>query len=208
MEASAKFWDRLADRYAKKPIDDMPSYEHKLKLTQSYMTKSTKVLEVGCGTGSTALIHAPHVKHILATDLSGNMIEIARSKAQAQNVSNVDFITSSVENLEVKEPIDMILALSFLHLVEDRALILQKLYSWLKPGGILVTSTVCLGESHKIFKFIGPIGRKLGLLPVLKVFTQTEIRQSILDTGFEIDCNWVPQNGNSIFIIAKKPEGI
>ncbi len=32
---------------------------------------------MGCGTGTTALIHAPFVKHITGIDISPNMLEIA-----------------------------------------------------------------------------------------------------------------------------------
>jgi len=39
-------------------------------------------LEFGCGTGSTALLHASFVKHMTATDISDEMIEIAKQKAK------------------------------------------------------------------------------------------------------------------------------
>lgn len=206
MEVSAKFWDKLAVRYSKRPIANVPAYEHKLKVTQSYMSQDTEVLEVGCGTGSTALIHASKVKHIVATDISSGMLDIARLKALDKGVNNVDFVTSSVEDLRLENPVDMVLALSLLHLVEDKDFVLSKLYDQLKPGGLLVTSTVCMGESLKIFKYIGPIGKMLGLMPTLKVFTQQNLKQSILDAGFSIDYQWRPDSGHSLFVVAKKPE--
>ncbi len=50
-----------------------------------------EVLEFGCGTGTTAITHAPYVKHIRAIDISSNMIEIAQRKADAKNIKNVTF---------------------------------------------------------------------------------------------------------------------
>jgi len=41
-----------------------------VKITQQYFQATWRVLEFGCGTGSTAIVHASHVDHILATDLS------------------------------------------------------------------------------------------------------------------------------------------
>jgi ubiquinone/menaquinone biosynthesis C-methylase UbiE len=41
-----------------------------------------EVLEFGCGTESTAIAHAPYVKHIQALDISSKMIDIAQGKAQ------------------------------------------------------------------------------------------------------------------------------
>ena len=81
MHHSAKFWDKIAERYSKQPIADEAAYQKKLKVTQEYFQPDLEVLEFGCGTGSTAIIHAPYVKHIRAIDISSNMIDIAQDKA-------------------------------------------------------------------------------------------------------------------------------
>lgn len=203
MSKTVKFWDKVANRYSKSAIDDMPAYQHKLDVTQTYMSTNHKVLELGCGTGSTALIHAPYVKHILATDISNNMLDIARSKAKAEGVHNIEFCNVSVEDIQVNEPVDIILALSLLHLLEDKEQVLTKMIQWLKPGGYLVTSTVCLGDSMKWFKFVGPLGRIIGLMPLVKVFTSADLIQSMLKAGFAVDYQW--QSGRSTFIVATKP---
>ena len=70
MKDETKFWDRIAKRYSKKPVPSQEIYEEKLKKTQAVFTPEMKVLEVGCGTGTTSLIHAPFVKNIIATDFS------------------------------------------------------------------------------------------------------------------------------------------
>jgi ubiquinone/menaquinone biosynthesis C-methylase UbiE len=80
---AARFWDKVAERYARRPVDDEAAYQHKLQVTRDYLTPGMTVLEFGCGTGTTALAHAPFVKRILATDVSPKMIEIARRKADA-----------------------------------------------------------------------------------------------------------------------------
>lgn len=70
-------WNRSAARYARRPIADQSAYLKKIALTQSYFRPDMDVLEFGCGTGSTAPIHAPKVRSYLATDASPRMIEIA-----------------------------------------------------------------------------------------------------------------------------------
>ena len=70
MEYSAKFWDKIADQYSKESIADEAAYQKKLQVTQEYLKPHMEVLEFGCGTGSTAIIHAPYVKHIRAIDYS------------------------------------------------------------------------------------------------------------------------------------------
>ena len=99
MADTACFWDKIAEKYAKRPVADQSAYERKLATTRRYLRADMEVLEFGCGTGATALHHAPFVKHIRATDISGKMIEIARSKAEAQGVTNVTFEQSDVEAL-------------------------------------------------------------------------------------------------------------
>ena len=77
----ARFWDRIARRYARTPVPDEAIYQKKLSLTRKWMTPQMHVLEFGCGTGSTALKHAPFVNRILALDISAKMLDIARGKA-------------------------------------------------------------------------------------------------------------------------------
>jgi len=205
MTHPSAFWDRWADRYSKRPIADPDSYERKLSVTRSYFRPDMEVLELGCGTGSTALLHAPHVKRITATDISAKMIEIARAKAAAEGVSNVAFEQASVDSL-ARSPTryDVVLALSVLHLMEDRAPVIDNVHRLLKPGGVFVTSTPCLAETMKIFKYIGPLGRWLGLLPTLRIFTEAELIASMTDAGFAIDHHWRQGEGKAVFLVAKK----
>ena len=100
MSQTAKFWDKSADRYSKAPVRDEEAYKKKLEITRSYFNPETKVFELACGTGSTAIAHSPFVKHILAIDISSRMLEIAREKADAANIDNVSFKQSTIEELE------------------------------------------------------------------------------------------------------------
>ena len=205
MPPSSKFWDRIAKRYAKSPVADEAAYQKKLEVTRQYLTPDMEVLEIGCGTGSTALAHAPYVKHIRATDISAKMLEIARGKAAADDVTNVTFEQVSVEELRASDQTyDVILALSILHLLEDRDAAISQLHAMLKPGGVLVSSTACLGDRMGFFKFIAPIGKFLRLMPLVKVFTTQELLDSMTAAGFEIDHHWQPGKGKAVFIVAKK----
>jgi hypothetical protein len=82
---------------------------------------------------------------------------------------------------------------------------IAKVHKMLKPGGVFVSSTVCLGNTMKFFKLIGPLGRALGVLPLLQVFTTQELVDSIKAYGFEIEHQWSPGKGTSVFIVAGKP---
>lgn len=207
MEQSAKFWDKIAERYSKRPIADEAAYQKKLQVTREYFQRDMEVLEFGCGTGSTAIIHAPYVKHIHAIDISSKMIEIAQGKADAEKVTNVTFERSTIDEFSVSDQtLDAVLALSILHLLENKEEVIAKVHRMLKPGGIFVTSTACLGDTMKYIKLIAPIGKFLGLMPLVKVFTTKELEDNLADAGFQIDYQWQPGKGKAVFIVAKKAE--
>ena len=50
MTASAKFWDRIAERYAKKPVADEATYQKKLAISRDYFRPEMELFEFGCGT--------------------------------------------------------------------------------------------------------------------------------------------------------------
>jgi ubiquinone/menaquinone biosynthesis C-methylase UbiE len=165
-----------------------------------------EVLEFGCGTGSTAIAHASYVKHILATDISPKMIEIARENAHANDVENVTFTVATIEALEASDnAFDAVLGLSILHLLEDKEAAIAKVHKLLRPGGVFVSNTVCLGDTMKWFRFIGPIGRALGLMPLVRIFTRNELEESLVTAGFEIEYAWQPDEGRVVFIVARRP---
>ena len=206
MGQPSKFWDKHAERYSKSPVSDEESYQKKLQVTRDYLRPDMEILEFGCGTGSTAITHAPHVKHIQAIDISAKMLEIAERKADADDVKNITFEQSSIDEFSAPDQtFDAVMAHSILHLLENKEAAISKVHKMLKPGGVFVTSTVCLGDS--MLKFIGlvaPIGNLFGLLPVLRVFTAKKLENSLTAAGFEIDHQWRPGKGQAVFIVAKK----
>lgn len=72
-----KFWNGTARKYAASQIGDMAGYERTLARTRSYLHPDDRVLEIGCGTGTTALIHAPNVTHCSPSALMGLIEAVA-----------------------------------------------------------------------------------------------------------------------------------
>lgn len=207
MGQSARFWDIIANRYARQPIADEEAYQKKLEITRSFLRPDMELLELGCGTGSTAILHAPHVKHILAIDISEKMLQIARNRANAQNISNITFRQSAIEDFSAAdESVDMVLCLSILHLLEDREAVIDQVFKILRPGGLFVSSTTCLGDMNSLFKYIAPVGYRLGLLPLVRSFSVQQLANSINNAGFSIELQWQPPGkGKAVFIVARKP---
>ncbi|WP_417432271.1 class I SAM-dependent methyltransferase [Kiloniella sp.] len=202
---SAKFWDKNADRYSKSTISNQAAYEKKLEITQSYFTPDMDVLELGCGTGSTAIIHAPFVKHIRAVDISQKMLEIAQDKAEKENITNVTFDQAAIDTFTAADQsYDIIMTHSVLHLLDDKEVTIANIHQMLKPGGYFISSTVCLTGIMKLLQLVVPIGRLFGFMPLVKFFSAKHLEKSITNAGFDIIQSWEPKKSHSAFIVARK----
>lgn len=206
MAAQDLFWDRLADKYASQPIADQTAYRTKLARTQEFLRPDMELFEFGCGTGGTAIEHAPHVRHVRAVDFSENMLTHARRRAAEAGVGNVTFERGDIATMKI-EPAryDVVLGLSVLHLLENREAVIARVFDILKPGGIFVSSTACLGGSLRWMGWIAPIGQWLGKFPHLDIMSHDELRRSITGAGFRIEHDWRPGKLAAVFLIARKP---
>lgn len=205
MGHSAKFWDWIAKRYSKQPIADEATYEKKLRITRGYFQQDMKILEFGCGTGSTALLHAPYLSHIRAIDVSPKMIEIAQAKADAENIKNVAFECLAIDEFSAPEhSFDAVLGLNILHLLENKEEIIASVYDMLKPGGVFITSTACIADMKMLYRIIAPVGNFLRVIPLVRVFTSKELQDSLTNAGFQIDYQWQPGKDKAVFFAAKK----
>ncbi len=209
MPDKAKFWNRIADKYSRQAISNQKAYEIKLDLTREYFTPESKVLEFGCGTGSTAILHAPYVKHIDAIDVSDEMIRIARAKLKPEGIDNVSFDIADMDTFRpMAGTYDVALGLNILHLLDDRMAAMQQVYKTLKPGGYFVSSTVCLREKllFRLMEPLFPVMNTLGQWPRVRRFTAKRLQDDIESLGFKTVHYWQPGNGPVAFIVAQKPE--
>lgn len=206
VDSSVKFWNRFAKKYAKKPISDQQAYEKKLALTREYLKPESRVLEFGCGTGGTALLHAPRVKEIIALDSSAKMIEIAEAKAAESEVNNVRFQTGTLFDGDwPPASFDVVLGLNVLHLIADYEASIRRCYELLTDGGVLITSSGCLGEMNLFLRTLLPMVGSTGLIPKVKVFTLKELEAAMTSAGFRILKSVNYNKGNfTRFIVAEK----
>ncbi|MFY0596057.1 MAG: class I SAM-dependent methyltransferase [Cognatishimia sp.] len=201
------FWNKMARGYAKSPVGNPAAYQVKLDKTAEYLRPTDHVLEFGCGTGTTALIHAPRVAKMDAIDFSKEMIAIAREKLWDQSAPNVSFEVSSFEDWPVPvegQGYDAILGMSILHLIKDAESTLDKVHKSLKPGGVFVSSTVCLGDGKGLGRYFLPVLGAIGVLPRIRFLKATALQKMIKDHGFEIEHHWQPDGTPTLFAIARR----
>ena len=210
MRTDASFWDKIARKYARDPIKDMEAYEYTLGRTRSYLKPTDKALELGCGTGSTALLLAPSVAHITASDFSEGMLEVGREKAQAEAVENINFANVDVAASISEEVYDVIMGFNLFHLVKDMGAAFAEVHARLKPGGLFISKTPCLSEpglglKFGILKLAIPVMQLVGKAPFVNLMSIRELEAAVTDAGFEIiESGNFPATPPSRYLVARR----
>lgn len=203
--ADAAFWDRIARKYAARPISNMEAYEYTLGRTKSYLRETDRVLELGCGTASTAMLLAPGVGHITATDISPEMVEIGREKAEAEGVENITNLVAAIGDAALGDDYDAVLAFNLLHLTDDPVQAIRDIHQMVKPGGLFISKTVCLEGLMGLMRVPMFVMSRLGKWPKVRFLTQRGLERMIADAGFEIvESGNYPKKPPSRYIVARK----
>ena len=198
-----KFWNRVAGRYAARPLKDVAAYEAMLADVASRLKSTDRVLELGCGTGGTAIHLAPGVSHWTATDFSSEMIAIARAKPAGKNL---DFVVADAEHAFDGGPFDAICAFNVLHLIEDHPSMLAQIFANLQPGGLLISKTWCFADMPLKLRALFSLLRAFGLFPAVTALSLPRLRECLLNSGFEIvDERVFGKYWQNPYIVARKP---
>ena len=156
---------------------------------RTLLNPSDTVLELGCGTGTTALALAPSVSHILATDVSDAMLAKGREKAQTAGATNVDFLQSDTQDAP-EGPFDVVLAFNLLHLIKDMDRALADIAKRTKPGGLFISKTFCMPDRRNmIWWFIQlglPVMQAIGKAPYFAKLSTADLDAAITKAGFTI----------------------
>jgi ubiquinone/menaquinone biosynthesis C-methylase UbiE len=206
-----KIFNMLAKDYDK--TEEVRFEQHTIKTienTKKYLKASDVVLDYGCATGTKALELAGKVKKIYAIDISSKMIELAKRKLVESKIENVNFEKATIfDNRFKTESFDVITAFNILHLLEDSRQDLQRITDLLKPGGLFISTTPCLGEKMSrrdkfVFSLVVLL-MKIRLFPYIERFKFSEIEDLIAHGNLQIVETEKSYHGLSgCFIVAKK----
>ncbi len=104
-----------------------------------------------------------------------------------------------------RETYDVILAFNIFHLVEDARKAVERAAKLLKPGGLMISSTPCLGETGLVLRTLLPLVSKVGILSYLRTFRIAEVRDLKRDGGFQIlESEVLEGTIPSCFVVAQK----
>lgn len=211
MNKSKKFWDSASKNYDK--TEERFEYIHNKSRenTKKYLHSSNIVLDYGCGTGTTTCELADLVKEIHAIDISPKMIEIAKEKAGARQIENVNFLATDIFDARLKkESFDTILAFNVLHTIPDPEVIIKRIDELLKSDGIFISITPCLRDKMSLLvniqiQFVRFLC-KIGVIPIpIRRLKSTELDVLIANGNFQtIYTEKIYKGASSFYAVAKK----
>jgi trans-aconitate 2-methyltransferase len=95
------------------------------------------VLDIGCGDGKITAAIAARVPRgrVLGIDLSGEMVEFARSKYPKSDYKNISFEQKDASLLDFQDEFDIVVSFACLHWVKDHIPVLEGIRRSLKSSG-------------------------------------------------------------------------
>lgn len=108
------------------------------------------VLDVSTGAGHTALAFAPHVAHVIACDLTPQMLDAARKLASERGITNIEFKPADAHALPLDDnAFDLVTNRIALHHYTDARKAISEMARVCKPGGIVaLTDNIVLPDKQ------------------------------------------------------------
>lgn len=108
------------------------------------------VLDLGSGVGGDVFLAANRVGkqgRVIGLDMTTEMLDLARSKAEEAGVTNVEFVQGYLEAIPLPDDsVDIAISNCVLNLAADKAIVLAEVARVLRPGGRLAFSDVIADE--------------------------------------------------------------
>jgi SAM-dependent methyltransferase len=123
---TAPFYDRFRPPYPEPLMDDLRG-----RLPAS---GRGRLLDLACGTGQIAFALADSFAEVWAVDQEEGSVAYGRTKAEANGVSNITWVSGSAESVVLDGPFELIgVGNAFQRL--NRQLVAERMFTWLQPGG-------------------------------------------------------------------------
>jgi len=157
-------------------------------LSRLELSGDETVLDAGCGSGriTEALIERLPNGHVIGADASQSMVDAARRRLPRADIRRIDLL-----ELELDEPVQVILSTATFHWISDHERLFTRLHSALAPGGRLLAQ--CGGRGN-IDVLRGQANTVLAREPYVEHFRDfkapwnyagpEETQQRLLDAGF------------------------
>ena len=172
------------------------------------LSRQTRALDFGCGTGQVSMHLHPMVNSVTMVDTSEGMLEVLRQKLAKNVIDNMHIHCGDLFQTTLAEhSFDLAYTLMALHHVKQVLPVLERFYQLLKPGGYL-----CIGDLEpEDGSFHGEeMDVRLG-------FNPTVLQKQLEDSGFTMrqacrmmvvekpDKNGIDKAYPLFFLLVQKP---
>lgn len=205
-----KDWGKLAESFeklAEKVVGSEINESIFLRLKRE--TGLGAVVEFGCGTGYFSQAVVNNVKNLLLTDISSDMLNIAKQKFQ--NFKNISFEISNCSQTQFADNMfDTVLITNVLHVIKSPRTAFEEIHRILKPGGSMIAADLTgfdmsfPAKIKLIFRYLV----NMGIPPKADKgnLTLEDFKTFAAETGFRIENNELirTQKINAVYFKGRK----
>jgi 2-polyprenyl-3-methyl-5-hydroxy-6-metoxy-1,4-benzoquinol methylase len=141
---AATTYNAASDHFDDEPLGFWKRYGERT-VERLALSPGTSVLDVGCGTGASALPAASRVGpsgRVVGVDLAERLLEIARQKAATRQLANVEFRFADMERLGFPDQhFDAVICVFAIFFVPDMAKQVRELWRMVRPNGQIAITT-------------------------------------------------------------------
>lgn len=172
------------------------------------------VLDVATGGGHTALKFAPHVAHVVASDLTPEMLEQAAAFITGQGITNTEFKLADAENLPFEDAaFDLVTCRIAPHHFPEAHRFVAEAARVLKLGGLLLVQDHVIPDDADAAQYVENFERQRDPSHH-RAFTEAEWRAIFAQAGLTVThteqitkrhnfIDWAKRQGNSLELITQ-----
>jgi ubiquinone/menaquinone biosynthesis C-methylase UbiE len=169
------------------------------------LASGSTVLDVGCGTGASALPAAEKVApdgRVIGVDLAEKLLALGRAKATHQGLQNIEFRVGDMENLGFPDDhFDAVVSVFSIFFVPNMERQIRELWRMVRPGGQIAITTWGPNFAEPLYgKWLEAVKRvrpdlSSGFRPWDRITTPEALRQLLRDGGLP-EAEIIPENGS------------
>lgn len=206
--SEARVWDRLAGRYDTVVRLFDSSYGRVRERLDRDQPPGGRLLEIAAGTGQFTVDLASRAEHLVATDISPEMVARLRGRVAQAGLQGVECAVMSAYELDAPDgTFDGVFCANALHVMDDPARALSEFRRVLKPEGVLVAPTFL----HGVDGFRRGLSRALSAVSPFVAHTRFDLASleyTITAAGFEVVATErLPGLFPLGYVVARAPEG-
>lgn len=197
-------YNAAADHFDDVPLGFWERYGRRT-VERLRLGSGSTVLDVGCGTGASALPAAEKVApegRVIGVDLAEKLLAMGRAKAIRQGLQNIEFRVGDMENLGFpNHHFDAVISVFSIFFVPNVEKQVRELWRMVRPGGQLAITTWGPNFAEPLYEKWWEAVRRVrpdlssAFRPWDRITTPEAVRQLLLDSGLP-EAEITPENGS------------